>query len=70
MNPTGSNEPKYPVGKLAVGESLVIPWKVDAQGRRTDQKVLHVTIWRYAKKAGIRVWLKGEHAGLRVTRTA
>lgn len=70
MNRYG-NRPKWPLHKLKVGESLVIPWLVDEHGvRRPSQKVLHVMVWRVSTRTGFRFTRAGDHPGLRVTRVA
>lgn len=71
MNPTGLNDPKWPVKDMKVGDSFVIPWLTGPNGdRHGSQKVIHVTVWRYAKKSGFRLARRAEHAGIRVTRLA
>jgi hypothetical protein len=62
---------KWPLDRLKVGESLILPWLNDAKGqRRLNQKVLHVMVWRAARRTGFRLLWAGDHPGLRVTRIA
>lgn len=60
---------KYPLGKLAVGQSILIPWAIDASGGISkDQDVIHAAI-RQEQRLYRKVFVRAaEIAGLRVTR--
>lgn len=59
---------KYPLNSLAVGESVIIPWRLTADGRIGNQKPIHDSIKQEERRYDRQFKTQGEKDGILVTR--
>lgn len=60
----------YNVSELEIGESVLLPWRLNAQGstRGVCQKAIYTAVYRETKKTGKRFAREGRPLGCLVTR--